>query len=122
LLFVSVFGRSIIIINSVKTATEMLDEKSSIYSDRPVLQMGGELMGWNKSLGLTSYGNRFREYRKLAHQLMGTESAVKRFSPMQEEQARRFCKRLLKEPDNLSTNIRKCAPPALRRSVSNDVV
>ncbi len=28
----------------------MLEKKSVIYSDRPVLQMGGELVGWKRTL------------------------------------------------------------------------
>ncbi|KAJ7697675.1 hypothetical protein B0H17DRAFT_1130277 [Mycena rosella] len=42
---VTVFGQHIVILNSLKAATEMLDKKSSVYSDRPVFQMYGELAG-----------------------------------------------------------------------------
>ncbi|KAF8810262.1 cytochrome P450 [Phlegmacium glaucopus] len=73
---ISALGQHIVILNSARVALEMLDKKSAIYSDRPVLQMGGELVGWNNSLGLLPYGDRFRNYRKFFHQLMGNRTAV----------------------------------------------
>lgn len=33
------FGQHIILVNSVKTAAELLDKRAHIYSDRPVLPM-----------------------------------------------------------------------------------
>ncbi|KAG2370126.1 cytochrome P450 [Suillus spraguei] len=43
---IEIFGQHIVILNSVKTAMDMLDNKSAIYSDRPILPVGGELIGW----------------------------------------------------------------------------
>jgi len=39
----SFFGRHIIVLNSAKVAVELLEKRSSIYSDRPYLAMGGDL-------------------------------------------------------------------------------
>lgn len=39
----TVLGRPLIILNSAKMAVDMLEKKSSKYSDRPILPMGGEL-------------------------------------------------------------------------------
>jgi hypothetical protein len=47
---VTVFGRPLIILNSVKIAMEMLEKKSSKYSDRPVMPMGGELGAPSQSI------------------------------------------------------------------------
>jgi hypothetical protein len=41
---VCIFGQPLVVLNTFKAATEMLDKKSSIYSDRPVFQMSGELV------------------------------------------------------------------------------
>lgn len=40
---VSVFGQTIIVVNDYKTAVELLDRRSSIYSDRPVFTFAGEM-------------------------------------------------------------------------------
>jgi hypothetical protein len=34
-----------IIVNSVEVAIELLDKRGAIYSDRPIVQMGGEMVG-----------------------------------------------------------------------------
>ena len=39
----SIFGRTLIILNSVEAANDLLYKKSSIYSDRPHLPMRGDL-------------------------------------------------------------------------------
>ena len=40
---VNIFGQRIVLINSAKTAVEMLDKKGSIYSDRQEMYIGQEL-------------------------------------------------------------------------------
>ncbi|KAG2139587.1 cytochrome P450, partial [Suillus bovinus] len=71
---IEVQGRHIIVLNSVKTAMEMMDSKSTLYSDRPVIPMAGELVGWKDSLPLLPYGDRFRLYRRNFHQVIGTRA------------------------------------------------
>ncbi|THH18030.1 hypothetical protein EW146_g2895 [Bondarzewia mesenterica] len=109
ILSVKVLGQPIIILNSLKTATEMLEKKSAIYSDRPVLMMGSEIVGWKNTLALTPYGDRFREYRKMLHSLMGTRMHMERFHPIEELETHRFLRRILEKPDELPEHIRKTA-------------
>ena len=104
---VTVLGQPIIIINSAEVACGMLDKKSAIYSDRPVLQMAGELVGWKHTLVLLPYGDRFRRYRRLFHSLIGSQAVVKRFFPSEELEARRFLRRVLMKPNDLAAHVRK---------------
>ncbi|KAK0205274.1 cytochrome P450 [Desarmillaria ectypa] len=106
---VAFFGQHLIILNSAKTAMDLLDKKSSIYSDRPLISMGGELVGWKNTLVLVPYGKRFRNYRRLAHQLFGNQATMKQFLPIEERETHRFLKRVLAHPENLSQHIRKTA-------------
>lgn len=85
----------------------MLDKKSAIYSDRPTLQMGGELVGWKNTLVLLPYGDRFRRSRRLFHKLIGSQAAMARFFPQEELETRRFLRRVLTKPDDLAVHIRK---------------
>lgn len=85
----------------------MLDKKSALYSDRPVMEMGGELVGWKNTLVLVPYGQRFRNYRKLFHQLIGTHSTMAQFLPTEEIETHRFLKRVLERPNDLAAHIRK---------------
>lgn len=104
---ISIFGQTIIVLNSVEAAIDMLEKKSVIYSDRPVLQMGGELVGWKKTLVLVPYGDRFRNYRKLFHRSIGSNAAMSKFSLSGEIETHKLLKRILANPDDLGTHVRK---------------
>ncbi|KAJ7285227.1 cytochrome P450 [Mycena rebaudengoi] len=105
---VTVFGQPVVIVSSLKIATEMLDKKSSIYSDRPVLQMSGELIGWNKGIALLGYGTPgFRRSRKYFHQLFGSQIHLKKFYPLEEEETHIFLLRLLESPEQFLSHIHR---------------
>ncbi|KAL0580912.1 hypothetical protein V5O48_001106 [Marasmius crinis-equi] len=106
---VAVLGQTIIILNSLKTSVDMLDKKSSIYSDRPVLQMGGELVGWKNTLALLPYGDRLRRYRKMFHRSIGSHTILQQYHPVMELQSKRMLKRVLKGPLDVQSHIRKFA-------------
>ncbi|KAI0824638.1 cytochrome P450 [Trametes gibbosa] len=106
---VSFLGQPYIILNSSKHAVDMLEKKSSIYSSRPVIPVGGELVGWNRTLALLPYGNKFREYRRLIFQLIGSKKNMERFQPLIEDKTRDFIVELYKEPRSLIKHIQKSA-------------
>ncbi|KAF9531077.1 cytochrome P450 [Crepidotus variabilis] len=112
---VSVFGQTMIILNTAKVAAEMLDKKSSIYSDRPILQMGGELVGWKNTLVLLAYGERFRNYRKLFHQTIGTPLAMEKFHSIEERETRNLLRRILQRPEALAEHVRRTAGAIILR-------
>ncbi|KAG2135247.1 cytochrome P450 [Suillus clintonianus] len=104
---IEVLGRHIIVLNSVKTAMEMLDKKSTLYSDRPVLPMAGELVGWKDSLPFLPYGDRWRRYRKNFHRVIGSRVAADVYNQIEEVETHRFMKRVLAKPDQLQEHIRQ---------------
>ncbi|KAH9849090.1 cytochrome P450 [Lenzites betulinus] len=95
---VTVFGQTYVVLNSKKRAIELLEKKSAIYSSRPAIPVGGELVGWNRVLVLVPYGSKFREYRRLFFQFIGSKKHVERFQPLVESQARTLIGRLYKDP------------------------
>ncbi|KAJ3505129.1 hypothetical protein NMY22_g17693 [Coprinellus aureogranulatus] len=102
---VSLLGRPMIILNSID-ALEEFDKKSAIYSERPVLEMGGELVGYSDTLVLMRYGPRFRHYRKGFARYIGN-GVVQDRHPLLIEQTRTFLKYVLKNPDDLMSHLRK---------------
>jgi len=106
---VTVLGTPIVFVNSAKVAQEMLDKKSSLYADRPVLQMGGELVGWKNALILLPYGDRFRRYRRFFHSVIGSNALMRPYRPMQEMQTRQFLRKVLKDPEQLQEHLRHTA-------------
>ncbi len=63
----NIMGQKMCIINSAKVATDLLDNKSAIYSDRPPMLMVKELMGWDFNMGFQSYNAEYKKSRKLFH-------------------------------------------------------
>ena len=105
--YINVLGQEMVILNSSKAAVDLLDKRSVIYSDRPIVVMGGEIVGWNRSLALTQYGPRFRDYRKYMSKLIGTRAGMERFTPLQERETAKFVARVMADPGSLVHQIRK---------------
>ena len=84
----------------------MLDKKSAIYSDRPVMEMAGDLSGFNKWTGFLAYGPRWKETRKYMHHAIGTRESLTEFGPLFESETRRFLKAVLRDPQNAQRHIR----------------
>jgi len=105
--YINALGQEMIILNSSKAAVEILEKRSANYSDRPVIMMCGEIVGWNRSLALTQYGPRFREFRKYMSRLIGTRASMEKFAPLQERETAKFVARVMADPGSLVDQIRK---------------
>ncbi|KAG0702304.1 cytochrome P450 [Suillus ampliporus] len=112
---IEVLGQHIIVVNSVKTAIDMLDKKSTVYSDRPVLPMAGELVGLKHVMTLLPYGDHFRRHRKYFHRVIGSRAALDIYNPVEEVETHRFLKRVLAKPDQLQAHIRHTAGAIILR-------
>ncbi|KAG9317635.1 cytochrome P450 [Chiua virens] len=110
-----VLGQHIIVLNNVNVAMEMLDKKSSSYSDRPVLPMGGELVGWKNTLVLLPYGDRLREYRKNFARVIGSRAAMDKYHPIELTETHRFLQRVLAKPSELAQHVRHTAGAIILR-------
>jgi hypothetical protein len=94
-----------IIVNS-STVMHQLDKQGTVYSDRPVLEMGGKLVGYADTLVLLRYGQRFRTYRKHFSSIIGPVALEDRKHTVTHE-SHRFLKRVLASPDDLMPHLRK---------------
>ncbi|KAJ3755986.1 cytochrome P450 [Lentinula raphanica] len=105
---VTLLGQHMIIVNSGEIM-EQLDKRGSIHSDRPHLEMAGELVGYSKTLVLVPYGQRLRNYRRYVSRMIGSPSALSQFHPMIERETHMFLKRTAANPssDVISHNLRK---------------
>ncbi|KAG1852855.1 cytochrome P450 [Suillus subalutaceus] len=112
---VEVFGQHVVVLNSVDIAAEMLERKSSVYSDRPVFHMGGELVGWKHSLPLLPYGNRFLWYRKTFHHSIGDRVTLDKYHPIIQMETHRFLRQVLAKPDELEAHVRHTAGAIILR-------
>ena len=98
-------GTNAFVLNSPEVVHELLEKRSSIYSDRPVLPLSGEIIGWRRGTMLSQHEARHKTSRKLLAQTMG-KSQAKRFWSLQEWQTARFLQRLEENSDELINHIR----------------
>ena len=102
----NVLGQPIIILNSLDIAVELFEKRSAKYSARPRMVVAGEMIGWDQSLVLSPYGERFRDIRRLLHQFIGTEKAITSFNELEEHEVKECLRRILSNPDDWLTQLR----------------
>jgi cytochrome P450 len=105
-IYLSVLGQPIYIISSFKAATELMDKRAMIYSDRPVMVMAQELVGWKRTPVLTSSSNpRYSRYRKLFHTALRKER-VKEMAHLQEKSSHTMLRLIMEKPEDFVKHIR----------------
>ncbi|KAA1474623.1 cytochrome P450 [Dentipellis sp. KUC8613] len=111
MVYVTMLSQPLLILNSLPLATALLEKKSLIYSDRPVFQMAGELVGMKHGVTFEhpQNGTRFRDARRMMYRLMGTKAAMERFWPLMELETSRFLRRVRAKPDDVQAHIRQTA-------------
>lgn len=124
-LYLSVLGKSIVILNSEEAAVELLDKRSSLYSDRPRFPMQDLFVfpdlvwvvflliarlpfriGWTDVLVFLPYGEQFQKQRKLLQQPLGRQ-AVSKFQHIQVAQAHTLLHNLLEDPNEVEHHTKR---------------
>ncbi|KAF7371341.1 Cytochrome P450 [Mycena sanguinolenta] len=102
ILSLTVLGQTMIIVNSLGIAEDLLETHGANFSDRPVMPMAGELMGFNNVLPLVQYGDRVKQERKLFHQLFGNSaSIISQFGPLLTSEVHKFLQNVLDEREDV---------------------
>ncbi|KAF4604252.1 hypothetical protein EYR38_004674 [Pleurotus pulmonarius] len=109
-----VLGRDLIILDSVQAATEILEKRSALYSDRPNFTIYTSLMGWDLNMAFFPYGRRFRKHRKLLQSYLTQQSIVK-FRPTQLINARYLAKGLIENKRDFGHSISRYATSVVMR-------
>ncbi|EKM59475.1 uncharacterized protein PHACADRAFT_205692 [Phanerochaete carnosa HHB-10118-sp] len=108
----TILGQRIIVLSSLDVAVDLLEKKSSVYSDRPVMVMAGELLGWAQNLVLSPYGDRFRDIRRYLHRYIGSRGQLDKVAPFHgliNSESHRFVQRMLSDSPSFVAHIRKTA-------------
>ncbi|KAJ7134309.1 cytochrome P450 [Mycena epipterygia] len=100
-----VFSSHYIVLNSARTASDLLDKRSMIYSNRPTFVMGGELVGRDVSVVFSHYGERLRTYRKLLHAYLNPKYSQSHLRD-QIDAVDQFLLGILERPKEIMTRIR----------------
>ncbi|KAJ7032278.1 cytochrome P450 [Mycena alexandri] len=122
-------GQSLIVLSSAKATDDLLEKRSSMYSDRSSFPMLVDLMGWDFNLSLMKYGTNlihlgtlnkllmpyclhlgamWRTHRRLFNQAF-SQTAAKKFHPTELKAAHGLLRRLLHGPEDFRQHIRQMA-------------
>lgn len=106
---ISLFGKRMVILNSLDVANELLDRKGAIYSDRPVLPVSGEIVNLARFTGFQQYGPVLKNMRRLVSQTVGTNKSLTQLTGALEDLVQDFVRRVASDPLSLSRHVQRYA-------------
>ncbi|GJE96501.1 cytochrome P450 [Phanerochaete sordida] len=98
-------GKHIVVMNTLKAAKDLFEDRPSIYSDKDQPVMFLELCGWWRAWLMLPYGDSWRMHRKLFHQSFRPQ-AVSQYRPQQVVAQRKLLQLMLDKPEGYSENLR----------------
>ncbi|KAI0796313.1 CyP450 monooxygenase [Irpex lacteus] len=96
MVFYKVLGTPMLMVSSADIALELMDRRSSIYSDRPITVID-EMTGWDFNMGNMRYGPRWRSVRRMFHQHFN-QSVAPNYRDKQRKEIHAFLRRCLEQP------------------------
>ncbi|PPQ80062.1 hypothetical protein CVT25_001491 [Psilocybe cyanescens] len=108
IIYMHVFGREFVVLNSSKAALELFDHRGAFYSDRPHLVMAGDLVGRGDSVLFHQYGDQLRKHRKLLRNALNSHKSTEYWS-MQELESWKLMSALIKNPNDFIDLLRRNA-------------
>ncbi|KAG9234092.1 cytochrome P450 [Amylocarpus encephaloides] len=98
IIYMSLLGQGVIILNKAEDAIALLDRRGSKYSDRPRFHFFQE-QGWIKSLTLFSPGPAFRKHRKM-YTASFTPAKCVQYQKAQIQEAGKLARRVMDNPED----------------------
>lgn len=93
-------GKDLIILNSERIARELLEQRSTIYSDRPHIPTN-KLFGMDFNTGLLPYGSEWRLHRKMFRTSLNKEAAAT-YKLLEMRKVRQLLRNLVSSPEEYS--------------------
>ncbi|KIM82350.1 hypothetical protein PILCRDRAFT_8150 [Piloderma croceum F 1598] len=109
-IYLRAFHKRFVILNSAKAAVDLLETRSSIYSDRPVVWMVSEGLAARHSaiFNISSLNPRFKQCRKQLNSGLGG-SATRGHIPLIEQESQTFLTALATTPEKFISHTRRNA-------------
>ncbi|CAE6504159.1 unnamed protein product [Rhizoctonia solani] len=127
----TVVGQTIVILNSANVATDLLDQRSSVYSGRPYLRVVQvfrysrppislmnlwEGLDWGDGIIVLPYGPRWKKQRRIMHEVLKPSVNVRNFA-LFERETYAMLKRLLMNSENFEKEFRRTVAAEILSSV-----
>ncbi|KAK1235347.1 hypothetical protein PQX77_001436 [Marasmius sp. AFHP31] len=96
-IYTELFGSSIVILDSQKAVTELLEVRSNNFSDRPLMYMANELVGFKWDLSQMGYSDDWKLHRKTFHQFF-QQRATPGYRSVEKTEAKTYARKLVSSP------------------------
>ncbi|PPQ89805.1 hypothetical protein CVT25_007410 [Psilocybe cyanescens] len=104
-----VFNNHTVLLNTAKAVFDLLESRSSVYSERPTQWMAGELTGRKYGVFMTSFSDpRYKVMRRLLQQGLNSR-ASKSYRPIQMQETLVLLQGLADNPRDFAAHIRRNA-------------
>ncbi|KAI0256925.1 cytochrome P450 [Lactifluus subvellereus] len=112
IMYLNALGQPILILNSLKPASDLLDRRANIYSDRPRFIVAHEILCGGLFGVSLPYGDFWRRNRRAAHEAL-TKVAVRDYHPILRKETTILASALLESPDALEKHFQRFAASAI---------
>ncbi|TFY60472.1 hypothetical protein EVJ58_g5133 [Rhodofomes roseus] len=120
--FVKVFHRPVLILNSARAVRELMEKRSMKYSGRPPSVLLSELSGWGDVLGVMQMGERLRKQRRWLHSVLFAEGALDKFRAVQRREVNVLLVSLLRKPDDYAAHLHRLTASLMMESIYGHTV
>ncbi|KAI0920236.1 hypothetical protein AcV5_010032 [Taiwanofungus camphoratus] len=107
IVYARLFRTPALVINSVQAAQDLMEKRSSKYSDRPRFILLAELMGWDCVITHLKYGDRFRKHRKWIQNAFQEKTSLASYRPVQRRETYVLLSGLAETPSALMSHLRR---------------
>ncbi|KAI0831913.1 cytochrome P450 [Trametes gibbosa] len=104
LVYFNVLQTPVLLLNTIEVAKDLLDKRSSNYSDRPRMTLQNELVEAT-TVGSIPYGDRFRKHRKWMSDFMGKKATLQGYQDIQRREVRNLLHNFYQQPDRFIDHI-----------------
>ncbi|KAF4621589.1 hypothetical protein D9613_012598 [Agrocybe pediades] len=105
MVYFEVLGQPFLVLCSLKRVNDLLEKRSSNYSDRVQTPMLMDLMDWGFAFTMLPYGSWWRRHRRSFNEHFH-QNAVYKYQPVQTHEMKHFLNDLLVTPENFLHHIR----------------
>ncbi|KAJ2932202.1 hypothetical protein H1R20_g4910, partial [Candolleomyces eurysporus] len=103
IIYLSVFGRGILVLGSQRRATDLLAKRGVKYSDRPAFPVA-DLMRFNWAMSIMPYGHEWRQQRQVFDEYFG-HNVIQQYYPIMYEERLNLLRQLKAEPNQFMEHL-----------------
>ncbi|KAF9040485.1 cytochrome P450, partial [Hymenopellis radicata] len=106
IVYLNLAGQNVIVLNTLEVASDLLDDRAAIYSDRPNWIVACQMLTEGLFMPFVRYGETWRKMRRAAHQGLH-QTAVEKYKPIQTKEAMLLLKDLQQDSSRWVEHVRR---------------